>query len=353
MTTIDAPAPTRTPNLLEVSHLEQRFTLSADEVVHAVSDVSFSVARGETFGLVGESGCGKSTTMRAVLQAPPPTSGSVSFDGVELTTLSAGELRAFRRRMQLVFQDPQASLNPRWTVRTTLLEPLQVHHVGDRESRLARVEELMDLVGLDPSLYADRRPGELSGGQCQRVGIARALALAPELIVFDEAVSALDVSIQAQILNLHEELKRKLGLTSVFIAHDLAVVKHVSDRVGVMYLGKLCEVAPATQLYRDAVHPYSQALLSAIPLPDPDHASRGRQLRLQGDVPSPTDPPSGCRFRTRCPRAQELCAQVEPSMRSFGLDHTAACHFPSRSPVDAVDATTVATTNAIDTTSAI
>ena len=303
--------------------------------VQAVSDVSFDVLPGEAFGLVGESGCGKSTTVRSVLQAPPPTSGQVLFKGKELTALHGKALRSARKGVQMVFQDPFSSLNPRWKVRDCIAEPLRIHRVGTRAEQLQRVEELLELVGLDVRRHADRRPNELSGGQCQRVGIARALALAPDLIVFDEAVSSLDVSIQAQILNLLEGLRQELHLTAVFIAHDLAVVKQVSDRVGVMYLGKLCEVGSASSLYQDPVHPYTGALISAIPRPDPTDQARGQRIRLTGDLPSPADPPSGCRFRTRCPNAQELCAIEEPVMRRFDDQHFAACHFPLRESTDA------------------
>ena len=318
--------------LLEVRHLTQEFPTGNGGRVQAVTDVSFDVMAGEAFGLVGESGCGKSTAVRAVLQAPPPISGEVRFKGQKLSSLHGGALRHARRGIQMVFQDPYSSLNPRWRVRSCIAEPLRVHKVGSRAEQDARVDELLELVGLDPRRHPDRRPHELSGGQCQRVGIARALALSPDLVVFDEAVSSLDVSIQAQILNLLEQLRRELRLAFVFIAHDLAVVKQVSDRVGVMYLGKLCEIGPAEALYRDPVHPYTGALISAIPRPDPTNQARGTRIRLAGDLPSPADPPSGCRFRTRCPNASERCAVEEPIMRSFGPDHFAACHFPLRRP---------------------
>ncbi|MBI5089123.1 MAG: ATP-binding cassette domain-containing protein [Actinobacteria bacterium] len=322
----------RDGGLLEVRHLEQRFRLPSGDVVHAVSDVSFDVFPGETLGLVGESGCGKSTAVRSILQAPRPTGGTVRFGSVELTSADSATLRDARRSIQLVFQDPHSSLNPRWTVEECLMEPLDVHRVGDRRSRQARVRELVELVGLEARAHLDRRPGQLSGGQCQRVGIARALALAPELVLFDEAVSSLDVSIQAQILNLIGDLQRELSLTSVFIAHDLAVVKHVSDRVGVMYLGALCEIGPADEIYRSPAHPYTAALLSSIPQPDPAHGSRHNRTQLVGDLPSPVDPPSGCRFRTRCLYATEECAAEQPAMREFQPGQFAACHHPLQPP---------------------
>jgi peptide/nickel transport system ATP-binding protein len=316
----------RSGGLLELRNVEHVFQLGRAVNVHALSDVSFDIMAGETLGLVGESGCGKSTTARTILQSPRPTSGTVRFDGQDLTAASPRELAEVRGRMQMVFQDPHSSLNPRWTVRSCLLEPLQVRHVGTRSERELRVEHLVELVGLDRR-YLDRKPGQLSGGQCQRVAIARALALQPDLVLFDEAVSSLDVSIQAQILNLIGELRRELSLTSLFIAHDLAVVKHVSDRVGVMYLGKLCEIGPAESVFTSPAHPYTEALMSAVP-----HVHDGRSSRpsraMAGELPSPTDPPSGCRFRTRCARAEPICERVEPAMRPFGSDHFAACHHP-------------------------
>ncbi|MCO8127784.1 ATP-binding cassette domain-containing protein [Acidimicrobiia bacterium EGI L10123] len=324
-----AASPPDTPPtpLLETTGLTQTFRLPTGAEVQAVSDVSFVLHRGETLGLVGESGCGKSTTVRTILQAPPPTAGTVTFGGIELTTTPPRQLRRLRRRMQLVFQDPHASMNPRWTVRDCIAEPLQVHRVGTSSSRNDRVHELMDLVGLDEG-YLTSRPGSLSGGQCQRVAIARALALDPDLICFDEAVSALDVSIQAQILNLIARLRADLELTSIFIAHDLAVVKLVSDRIGVMYLGKLCEIGPAESLYRSPRHPYTKALLSAIPKPDPRHPDRLRRVNLRGELPSPTDPPSGCRFRTRCDRADERCSLDVPPLQTISPGHQVACHYP-------------------------
>lgn len=324
--------------LLQVRHLDQHYEVSSrqrgKETVQAVSDVSFDVRHGEIFGLVGESGCGKSTVVRTILQAPPPVAGSVQLDSVELVTDDQAIKVAMRKRMQLIFQDPFSSLNPRWRVEKIVGEPLVVQKVGNRSERGDRVREVLQLVGLDAELHGSRRPHELSGGQCQRVAIARALVLSPDIILCDEAVSALDVSVQAQVLNLFASLQEELDMTYVFISHDLSVVQHISDRVGVMYLGKLCEVGRAEDIYRDPVHPYTSALLSAVPVPDPTLRSNRDHAPIKGELPSPVDPPSGCRFRTRCPRAQEICTVVEPTMRVFGTDHVAACHFPTRPPVD-------------------
>jgi peptide/nickel transport system ATP-binding protein len=315
--------------LLRVEHLVVEFPAGGHRKVHAVSDVSFDVLRGETLGLVGESGCGKSTTGRAVMQLPRPTSGSVQFDGSELTDLGGEDLRRMRPRIQMIFQDPISSLNPRRRVGEIVAEPLAIWGTtnGSAESVVRKV---LEDVGLDYDIAARRRPHQFSGGQCQRISIARALVLEPKLLICDEPVSALDVSVQAQILNLLEDMKTRYGLTMVFIAHDLAVVKNVSDRVAVMYLGKLCEVAPADTLYDSPTHPYTAALLASIPVPNPEvrpgvGSSTGS---LSNDLPSPIAPPSGCRFRTRCPRAQERCAQEEPVIRNCGDDHWVACHFP-------------------------
>jgi peptide/nickel transport system ATP-binding protein len=312
--------------LLRAEHLVVEFG-SGRNRVRAVSDVSFDVARGETLGLVGESGCGKSTTGRAVALVHNPDSGSVKFEGTELTDLSRADLRRARTKIQMVFQDPISSLNPRRRVLDAVVEPLSVWGIGTRDERTAKARATLESVGIDPDDAGGRRPIEMSGGQCQRVSIARALMLEPIVLVCDEPVSALDVSVQAQILNLLDDLKRDRGLTMVFIAHDLAVVKNVSDRVAVMYLGKLCEVAPPDVLYRTPEHPYTEALLTSIPEPDPGVARNGK-APLSGDLPSPIDPPSGCRFRTRCPFAQQVCAEQEPEMRAVGPDHFVACHFP-------------------------
>ena len=313
------------PMLLRVENLVVEYR-TGGHTVHAVSDVSFDVARGETLGLVGESGCGKSTLGRAVLQLPRQTSGRVVFEGIDLGGQRAEALRKLRRRLQIIFQDPIASLNPRRTVGDIVAEPLIIAGVKDADEREAKVREALRVVGLDPELVVQRRPHEFSGGQCQRISIARTLVLEPHLVICDEPVSALDVSIRAQIINLLEEMKARYGLTLIFIAHDLAVVKVVSDRVAVMYLGKLCEIATTEQLFREPAHPYTRVLLAAIPIPDPD-APLAETVPV-GEPPSPIAPPSGCRFRTRCPRSTERCAKEEPVMRSIGEGHFVACHFP-------------------------
>jgi peptide/nickel transport system ATP-binding protein len=313
------------PMLLRVENLVVEYR-TGGQTVHAVSDVSFDVARGETLGLVGESGCGKSTLGRAVLQLPRPTAGRVVFEGIDLGEQRAEAMRKLRHRLQIIFQDPIASLNPRRTVGDIVAEPLIIAGVKDAAERNAKVREALRVVGLDPELVAQRRPHEFSGGQCQRISIARTLVLEPHLVICDEPVSALDVSIRAQIINLLEEMKARYGLTLIFIAHDLAVVKVVSDRVAVMYLGKLCEIATTEQLFREPAHPYTRVLLAAIPIPDPD-APLAETVPV-GEPPSPIAPPSGCRFRTRCPRSTERCVKEEPVMRSIGEGHFVACHFP-------------------------
>jgi len=312
--------------LLHVENLVVQFPVGrSGKKVHAVSDVSIDIAEGETLGLVGESGCGKSTTGRAIMQLPPPTSGDVVFEGQDLTQLKGESLRRVRPRIQMIFQDPISSLNPRRKVADIVAEGLEIWKIGDDASRNAKVSEVLDAVGLDPDASRDRRPHEFSGGQCQRISIARAVITEPRLIICDEPVSALDVSVQAQILNLLQEMKERYGLTLVFIAHDLAVVKNVSDRIAVMYLGKLCEIGPPDQIYESPSHPYTAALLAAIPVADPEIEAR---KALAGEVPSPVAPPSGCRFRTRCPKAQERCVEEEPEIREIRPGQFAACHFP-------------------------
>ena len=312
--------------LLRVEDLVVEFKTSSG-IVHAVSGISLDVREGETLGLVGESGCGKSTTGRAIMQLPPPTSGNVLFEGTDLSTLSGQELREVRTRLQFIFQDPISSLNPRRKEKDIIAEPLKIWKRGTDAEQKARVEEVLDAVGLDPAVSAEKRPHQFSGGQCQRISIARSLVLEPKVIICDEPVSALDVSVQAQILNLLEDMKKRYGLTLIFIAHDLAVVKNISDRVAVMYLGKICEVGSPDDLYATPAHPYTAALLRSIPVPDPTVPPVQSGL-LTGDLPSPIDPPAGCRFRTRCPLAQERCAIDEPTIREVGDGHYVACHFP-------------------------
>jgi peptide/nickel transport system ATP-binding protein len=315
--------------LLRVEDLVVEFPVGRHLKVHAVSGISIDVLERETLGLVGESGCGKSTTGRAILQLPRPTSGKVIFSGRDLTKLPGEQLRRVRPDLQLIFQDPISSLNPRRRVGDIVREPLEIWKRGDSNKRDAVVDDVLEAVGLDPSVSRGRRPHEFSGGQCQRICIARALVLDPKVIICDEPVSALDVSVQAQILNLLEDMKQRYGLTLIFIAHDLAVVKNVSDRIVVMYLGKICEVSPPESLYTAPAHPYTAALLSAIPVPDPQASTRIEEA-VAGELPSPLAPPSGCRFRTRCPRAEERCAEEEPQMRPVlgSKDHYVACHFP-------------------------
>ncbi len=295
--------------------------------VKAVDGVSFTVAEGETLGLVGESGCGKSTLARTILQLLKPTSGSVKFEGVELTELSKRALRPLRRDMQMVFQDPYASLNPRKRIGQIIGDPLKFHGIADGKELRSQVEELLDRVGL-PTEHFNRYPHEFSGGQRQRIGIARALALKPKLIIADEPVSALDVSVQAQIINLLRDLQSEFGLTYIFVAHDLGVVRHVADRVAVMYLGKIAEIGSSKEVYSNPVHPYTEALLSAVPIPDPRANAQREERILEGDVPSPAAPPSACRFHTRCPYATEICSDVEPELVRHRGTQWAACHHP-------------------------
>jgi oligopeptide transport system ATP-binding protein len=324
------------PPILQVRNLKKYFPIKKGAIfskqvgaVKAVDDVSFDLWPGETLGMVGESGCGKSTTGRAILQLHKPTAGSVVFEGQELTTLNNQQMRQVRRDLQIVFQDPYASLNPRMTVGNIIAEPLIIHQIGSKEQRRQRVRELLDIVGLNPA-FTNRYPHEFSGGQRQRIGIARALALQPKLIICDEPVSALDVSIQAQVMNLLEDLQKEFNLTYLFIAHDLAVVKHVSSRVAVMYLGKIVELAEADKLYEDPQHPYTQALLSSIPVADPEVARRKDRIVLTGDVPSPANPPSGCPFHERCWKMQSVCKQQMPPLELKDGDpgHQVACWFP-------------------------
>lgn len=314
---------TEKDRLLQVRHLVKHFPVdNSDDVVQAVDDVSFDILAGETLGLVGESGCGKSTVGRCLLRLHEPTSGAVIFEGRNIVGLGNNEMQLLRREMQIIFQDPYASLNPRLSIRAIISEPLKIHKIGGKAEQNARVEDLLQRVGMDPK-YADRYPHEFSGGQRQRIGIARALALNPKLIICDEPVSALDVSVQAQVVNLLQELQEEFGLTYLFISHGLAVVEHISDRVAVMYLGKIVEICDAAELYENPLHPYTKALLSAIPIPDPKQ--KRERIVLKGDVPTPIDPPSGCRFRTRCPIAIDECAKVDPEPREITGGHFAAC----------------------------
>jgi len=329
----DAPSTAVDENLVVVRDLVKYFPIRKGllkrEVarVHAVDGISFDVRRGETFGLVGESGCGKSTTARLVTRLLAPTSGSIVYDGTDISTLPERQIRPLRRDVQMIFQDPYASLNPRRSVGTIIGEPLRLLGIGDRTARRARVREVMERVGLNPEHF-NRYPHEFSGGQRQRIGIARAIVLEPKLIVADEPVSALDVSIQAQVLNLLQELRDEMGLTLIFIAHDLSVVRHMCDRIAVMYLGKIVELSTSDRLYTHPRHPYTGALLSAVPVPKASAGGTRRRVVLEGDVPSPVSPPSGCRFHTRCWKAQPICSEVDPPLESKGQDDIAACHFP-------------------------
>ncbi|MEG3585903.1 MAG: oligopeptide/dipeptide ABC transporter ATP-binding protein [Actinomycetota bacterium] len=316
------------PNiLLSVQNLVVEFPVSRNTKVHAVTDLSFDIAEGETLGIVGESGCGKSTTARAVIQLPKPASGSVEFNGVDITNLKGEDLRNVRPDIQMIFQDPISSLNPRRSVFDIVSEGVNIWNKSNDDLTEDRVVEIIKAVGLDVEEALTKRPHEYSGGQCQRISIARALILDPRIIICDEPVSALDVSVQARILNMLEDMKGRYGLTLLFISHDLSVVKNVSDRVAVMYLGKLCEIGDGDLLYEEPAHPYTRLLLAAIP--DPNNKHSGNQDILEGELPSPINPPSGCRFRTRCPRATEKCAVEEPKIRQINdQDHWVACHFP-------------------------
>lgn len=321
--------------LLEVKDLFVHFPIFRGFIrrqvgaVHAVDGISFDIKRGETLGLVGESGSGKSTTGRAILQLRRPTSGSVHFDGADLVALKGENLRHMRRKMQMIFQDPYASLNPRMTVGEIVGEPLMVHNVARGKEIEERVKHLLELVKLEPA-FISRYPHEFSGGQRQRIGVARSLALQPSFVICDEPISALDVSIQAQVVNLLEELQGQFNLTYLFIAHDLSMVRHISDRVAVMYLGVIMELASRDEIYLRPLHPYTQALLSAVPIPDPIADSKRKRVILEGDIPSPVNPPSGCRFRTRCPIAQEVCAESRPEFREIKPGHFVACFFAER-----------------------
>jgi oligopeptide transport system ATP-binding protein len=319
--------------LLEVRHVKKYFPIRKGVLqrevayVHAVDDVTFAVREGETLGLVGESGCGKSTLGRTIVRLLEPTAGEIIFEGEPIQKLGTRRLRPLRREMQMVFQDPYASLNPRKRVGTIVSDPMRIHDLGSRSEQKRRVNEILETVGLSPEHY-NRFPHEFSGGQRQRIGIARSLALRPKLIVADEPVSALDVSIQSQMLNLLDDLQNEFNLTYIFIAHDLGVVRHVSDRIAVMYLGKIVELAPADELYVRPIMPYTEALLSAVPIPDPDLAEKRERIVLEGDVPSPINPPSGCRFHPRCRYATDVCKQTEPPLVDYGNGHLAACHHP-------------------------
>ncbi|KDR95683.1 oligopeptide transport system ATP-binding protein [Peptoclostridium litorale DSM 5388] len=321
--------------LIEVKGLKKYFPVRKGffggniQHVKAVDDVSFHIKRGETLGLVGESGCGKSTTGRTVIRLYDPTDGQIIFDGKDISKLSQKQLLPYRKKIQMIFQDPYASLNSRMTVGDIIGEPLDIHNIASGKERMERIQSLLETVGLNAD-HANRYPHEFSGGQRQRVGIARALAVEPEFIIADEPISALDVSIQAQVVNMLEDLQSEMGLTYLFIAHDLSMVKHISDRIGVMYLGKLVELADSDELYYRPQHPYTQALLSAVPIADPKAARESSRIILEGDVPSPLNPPSGCRFRTRCRYAMDICAQAEPEFKDVGGGHWVACHLTDK-----------------------
>ena len=319
--------------LLKVNHLKKYFPIYRGSIIQrhvgnvmAVDDVSFFIFSGETLGLVGESGCGKTTVGRTLLRLYEPTEGQIIFDGIDITSLGESEMRRMRARMQMIFQDPYASLNPRMTVGSIVSAPLEVHQFGNSKKRSERVDELLNLVGLNPD-FVNRYPHEFSGGQRQRIGIARALAVNPDLIVCDEPISSLDVSIQAQVVNLLDELQEKLGLTYLFIAHDLSMVRHISDRMAVMYLGKIVELADRDTIYLHPIHPYTVALMSAVPVPDPEISQKRKRIILEGDLPSPANPPKGCNFNTRCWFAKDECYQLDPEFLEIEPNHWAACHF--------------------------
>jgi oligopeptide transport system ATP-binding protein len=317
--------------LIEVKNLKKYFTKNKGivkkkiEITKAVDDVSFYIKKGETFGLVGESGCGKSTTGRTILKLYDPTEGEMLYNGQDISKLNKEQMMPYRKKMQMIFQDPYASLNARMTVSDIIGEPMDIHHLASGKERQERIYSLLDTVGLNRD-HAARYPHEFSGGQRQRIGIARSLAVDPEFIICDEPISALDVSIQAQVVNMLEDLQEERGLTYLFIAHDLSMVKHISDRVGVMYLGSLVETAPSKELYSNPLHPYTEALLSSIPIPDPDMAKSSKRIVLKGDVPSPVNPPSGCKFRTRCRYAMDICSEEVPVFKEVDKGHFAACH---------------------------
>lgn len=325
-----------TAALLHVDALVVEYPAGRNRRVHAVSGVSFSINQGETLGLVGESGCGKSSVAKAIMQLPAPRSGKIILNGVDLTGLKRQQLRILRQQFQMVFQDPIASLNPRCKIGKSIEAPLRAARIIGKDQRRKQVRKVLEAVGLDPAHHLDRLPFQLSGGQCQRASIARALICSPQLLVCDEPVSSLDVSVQAQIINLLKDLKAEYGLSMLFISHDLAVVKNICDRVAVMYLGQLCEVASTEKLYRHPAHPYTRALLNAIPRPDPEHPTPNSGA-LPGELPSATEPPSGCRFHTRCPRAQADCSRKTPSLQEFGFDHQVACHFPHQENAEEID----------------